>query len=264
HKKNYLAWTPALLALTVVTAYLVEEMMAQGGRQYVDVGGQDRPQLVFFGAEHFAHDLARFRIPIEGVARFFFVIIALTLVGPGQELGRALNLIPNRVRAYTLNILGSVAGIVLFALFSWLHLSPFWWFLPVALGLAYFLLPRPLWSQPVSEWGTRLGFLLLIPLAAGIHAGTHENVRGVWLPGGLAGLTGGRKEGTKEYYWSPDYRIDYTTDNRNISVNLIGHQAMYDRDYASPEYALPHLLNRDARRVLGEAPGPFEKVLIIG
>jgi SAM-dependent methyltransferase len=270
HKTNYLSWTPALLALALVSAYLIEGMLLAGGSRYIDVGGQDRPQLVFFGAEHQAGDLASFRIPIELVVGYFFVVIALALVGPGQELGRALNRIPNRVQAYTINILGSLAGIVCFALFSWLQLSPFWWFLPVVVGLAYFLRPRPPAVRPVSEWWVRLAFLGLILLTAGYQSGVQKRAGGLWAPGWLADLagTGSNPEEddkfTKENLWSPYYRIGYEHYGRYIAVNLIGHQMMYGKDHVSPEYALPYLLDRDVRRTLGEQPRPVEKVLIIG
>ncbi len=56
-----------------------------------------------------------------------------------------------------------------------------------------------------------------------------------------------------EFRWSPYYRLDYYPAPRHISVNLIGHQAMHDKDYVSPEYALPHLLQRDALAKLGQA-----------
>jgi hypothetical protein len=182
HKTNYLSWTPALLALALVSAYLIEGMLLVGGSKFIDVGGQDRPQLVFFGAERQGNDLANFRLPIELVVGFFFVVIALALVGPGQQLGRALNRIPNRVQAYTINILGSLVGIACFALFSWLQLSPFWWFLPVAVGLAYFLWPQPPARQRLSEWGVRVAFLAVILLTAGYHAGVQKRVGGLWAP----------------------------------------------------------------------------------
>src|SRR5262249_38178153 len=68
-----------------------------------------------------------------------------------------------------------------------------------------------------------------------------------------------------DYLWSPYYRIDYEHPPAYmISVNLIGHQAMRDKDYVSPEYALPHLLHRDVQREAKQEPKPFEDVLIIG
>src|SRR5208283_2080174 len=78
---------------------------------------------------------------------------------------------------------------------------------------------------------------------------------------------------TTTHFWSPYYRIDYAVIEDEkwpwyfIQVNLIGHQAMIARDDPFKPgfgYALPHLLNRDCRQVLGQEPKPFEDVLIIG
>src|SRR5688572_3393056 len=108
HRRNYLAWTPLLLTIALGTAHLVA-FARERLEMKVDVGGQSsNPQMVFFGAEYEAVDAADFVVPIEVVLGFFFVIIALVMVGPGQELGRALNRTPDRVRAYTVNILGSL------------------------------------------------------------------------------------------------------------------------------------------------------------
>jgi SAM-dependent methyltransferase len=250
-KRDFLPWTPALLGLALAAAFGVERLMAYGGMNFLDVGHQDSPQLVFFGAEYHTRDLATFRIPVEVVNGFFFLIIALTFVGPGQELGRALARIPNRVQAYTVNILGSILGIALFAGLSALQLPPFWWFLPAALGLAYFLVRLPGRGQRLVQWAGRPLLLLLIPLLASNHTGTVTVYDGQ-----------GNAVGQRGFFWSPYYRIDYDgPPSRSIQVNLIGHQQMISREAANTPahaYALPHALNRDA------GGQPFEDVLVIG
>jgi SAM-dependent methyltransferase len=267
HRRDYLRWTPLLLCLALLSGYGIEALLARWGN-YLDVGHQEAPQEVFFGTEYHVQDVARFPIPIEAVLAVFFVLITLALVGPGQELGRALTRVPNRVQAYTVNILGSLAGIVLFAVFSRLQLAPFWWFLPVALGLAYYLLPRPLTSRPL-EAGVQGLLLVVLLLAAGYHSGAQVKWHRTWVPDWLAPLAEKVAPGTpdpeaprKEFLWSPYYRIDYEgPPSRLISVNLIGHQKMVSREEeGNPAYAypLPHLLNRDA------GGPPFQDVLIIG
>lgn len=247
HRRSYLAWTPLLLAVALAVAHLIEG----AGKRFekvLDVGHQASPQLVFFGTEYHSQDLSRFAIPVELLCGFFFLVIALAFVGPGQELGRALNLLPNRVRAYTLNILGSIAGILLFALCSWLELSPFWWFLLVTLGLGYFYFlsarHRLPWKPGLvgSAPATALLLLVILWLAAYPTLGP--------------GMGGARA--TAEQFWSPYYRIDFERQNHSLSVNLLYHQQMVSRDETYPAYALPHILNRDAGR---EA---FRDVLIIG
>jgi SAM-dependent methyltransferase len=242
---NYLAATPAWLALAVAAAHAVEHQMA-GTRAPISLGDQTgSPQEVFFGAGPGSADVAGFVLPLEVVGGFFFLVIALAMVGPGQVLGRALGRVPNRVRAYTLNILGSIVGIVLFALCSWQQLPPLAWFLPVAAGLGYFLFERP-WNFNLVFRYVLLGLVLF---GVNVRSGTIEQ-------GGTA----------REYFWSPYYRIDYEpAPDRRIGVNLISHQRMVGHETTeAPAYALPHLLNRDSQRAAGEQPRPFDDVLVIG
>jgi hypothetical protein len=234
HFRRYLAWTPLLLALALAAGHAVEYARTHAG---VEVAvSQSAPQEIFFGTEKGVQDVARFPVPIEAVAGAFFLLLALAFVGPGQELGRALNATPDRVRAYTVNVAGSVAGIALFALASWCELPPLWWFVPVALGLLWLLRPlRPLRPLPLAGQAA----LLALAVAAAAVEPSYQAAE-------------------VDHYWSPYYRIDYRPDDKNISVNLIGHQEMSSRAAPFPAYALPHLLNRDAG---GER---FRDVLIIG
>lgn len=241
--RNWLATTPVLLGLAMAAAHGIEYMASKNSDGIVDVGNQTSPQVVYFGTEPHTQDVARFVIPHEIIGGFFFLVIALAMVGPGQELGRALNRIPNRVQAYTVNIIGSIVGIVLFSLCSWWQLSPFWWFLPIVLILGFGVIQY----SPTRDLIVRLGLLGLVLLASSVRIGS---------------VSGSKNEIVQE--WSPYYRIDYHHASREIAVNLIGHQTMVTRDGTNKAYAIPHLLNRDARRSLGEESKPFSDVLIIG
>ncbi len=236
HRRSYVLWTPALLALALGAAHLVDVERRRTG-SVVDVGNQASPQHVYFGAEYKVADASGFVIPIELLCGFFFLAIALAMVGPGQQLGRALDRLPNRVEAYTLNILGSLVGIVLFAVCAWHELSPTWWFLIALVGLTYFLAP----DHPVR------GMMLGVGPAVVLLLTSSTNVP--WAPAVTM---------STEQFWSPYYRVDYDRDPQIITVNLIGHQQMVSRQQAFPAYALPHLLNRDAGQ------RPFSQVLIIG
>src|SRR5579862_1758928 len=106
----------------------------------IDVGGQgSAAQEIFFGTDKRNPDVAQFAIPIEVIAGIFFVLVALMFVGLGQVLGRAFDAYPNRVRAYTLNIGGSLAGIVGFSILSFAQAPPAVWFLIACGGIAYLL-----------------------------------------------------------------------------------------------------------------------------
>jgi SAM-dependent methyltransferase len=245
HRRNYLTWTPLLLVVALASAHAVEITSGLFAR-FVDVGNQASPQQVFFGTEYHSQDLSHYAIPVEVLCGFFFLIIALAFIGPGQELGRALKRWPNRVQAYTLNIVGSIAGIVLFAACSWLELSSFWWFLLIAAGLGYFyfISPRHRFPGGLFSWRGPLTALLLVLV--------------VWLAAFVPAHKDGGGQRKTEQFWSPYYRIDFEKADLSLSVNLIYHQQMVSRNQNFPAYALPHLLNRDAGRA------PFADVLIIG
>ena len=102
---NLLAWTPLMLIVGLGSAHLVE-WQRRSTNSVIDVGNQASPQMVFFGVEYQASDLSTFVVPIELLCGYFFLVIALTMVGPGQQLGRALARLPNRLEAYTIDILG--------------------------------------------------------------------------------------------------------------------------------------------------------------
>jgi SAM-dependent methyltransferase len=206
----------------------------------VSVGNQVSPELVFFGAEAAGTDPTNLIVPIEAIEGLFFALVALVMIGPGQELGRALNRVPNRIAAYSLNIAGSLAGIGLFAACSWLELAPVWWFALIAIGLGYVL---------TSHGKVRLRGDVVPVLASLIAIAS-------WTSGVLT-----PRNSVADTHWSPYYRVDYLKALGAFSVNLIGFQQMVSRDDdAKPAhaYAVPYLLRRDV------GGPPFENVLVIG
>jgi spermidine synthase len=236
HRRNYLALTQLLLAVSLASG-IGMEWVRLALQDIIDVGGNKvTPQMVYFGTEARVADVTAFVIPIEWVVGVFFALIAATMVGLGQFLGRRIAAIPNAVEAYMINIGGSLAGVVLFQCCSWC-LPPVWWFGFVAAGLAWFLLkdvPRKWWAIGLSAAAP---LLLLAPHCFSI---------GVIL------------EKFPVESWSPYYRINYSPDTRTIVVNLLGHQQMVSRNDPFPGYAIPYLLNRDASQ------SPFRDILIIG
>ncbi len=226
-----LAWTAPVLAVTMALAQAFG-LMWRFLQQAVAVGNQ--AQFVFFGAEAYQYDLARVTIPVEVIGGLFFVLIALCFLGPGQELGRRFKQVP-RIPGYTLNILGSMAGIAVFTAASWLELPPFWWFLLVA-ALVWWLLGRGEARPPTWRWGVAAS------LAAVVAASTVTS----WDYWSRSQLAQGRKV-LGRHLWSPYYRINYlTAPHRAIVVNLIGHQGMIATSEVYPAYALPYILRRDA------------------
>lgn len=242
-KEDLIVWTAPLLAASMLAAHFVEEWRYTYAA-FVNVGHQRSPQMVFFGTEYSAADPGQFVIPIEVVGAFFFLVIALAMLGPGQELGRALKRVPGRVQAYTINIGASIAGILLFATCSFLQLPPLYWFVLVIAGVAFCLRANAnthaLGKTALSVAGSA-GVLYCAFLTSGIPRPTSPNVT--------------------EHYWSPYYRVDFL--RGNINVNLIGHQFFVPREKSGDEsaayaYSVPYLLRRDS------GGAPFKDVLIIG
>jgi SAM-dependent methyltransferase len=228
NRRNLLATVMPTLLIAVVLAWTVLIVYMRFGQVMIDVGGQGSPQQIYFGTEYRAHDVSRFVVPLEAVAATFFTLIALTFVGLGQAMGRAFAGVPNRVTAYTVNIAGSLAGIVAMAALSYLQTPPWLWF-TVVLALCLYLVSR----KTLLQMGCAIGTLLVVALSA--------------------------RTGSATTLWSPYYKIEYEDQLRRISTNNIGHQQMVriDRE-GGAGYSLPHLLNRDAGGV------PFEEVLVIG
>jgi spermidine synthase len=227
----------AVIPLALVTATLACGSLGayeRIGRVVVDVGDQNSPHEVFFGTETRLMDPRRFIIPIELVAGTFFTLIALMFVGLGQVLGRAFDAIPNRVLSYTINVLGSLAGIVAFGLASYFRCSPIVWF-AISVGLILYFVRPPSMAQSACQ----------IALLGLIGFVSYNQPRWNQVIG-------------RQYFWSPYYKILYDLNNESIKTNNIGHQGMLKIDRSGPEYVLSHLLNRDA------GGQPFEDVLIIG
>jgi spermidine synthase len=228
-RQNFINWVlplgfgSVLLALAVFAAY------QKFGAVMIDVGNQVSPQLIYFGTEYRPRDPAHFVVPIWVVAGVFFALVALMFVGLGQVMGRAFDAIPNRIGAYTTNVLGSLLGIVGFFAASWFGTSPHVWFL-VCVAITLYFVTRWTPLQIVAQ----IGLLFVVALVA----------YGVGDRG--------------QVFWSPYYKIRYTSQTGEIDTNNISHQQMVNVRTAGPAYMLPHLLNRDA------GGKPFNQMLIIG
>jgi spermidine synthase len=190
---------------------------------------QSSPQVIYFGTENRSADPSRWVIPIWAVGGAFFALIALTFVGLGQVMGRRFAAIPNRVAAYSVDVLGSLTGIALFAAMSWLELSPVAWFLPALALVLYFAG----WRRPIQ---LAAAAATLAVVTIGAHA--------LFVHGRPA--------------WSPYYKVSYDPAPGLISTNDIGHQYIQRVAREGAAYMLPYYLN-------GHAGGaPLEDVMIIG
>jgi SAM-dependent methyltransferase len=231
HGSKWLALFPVLALTTFAVARLIMALYSYWGGLAIDVGHQASPQEVFFGAEFRNPDLAQFIVPIEAIAALFFVLITLMFVGLGQTLGRAFDAYPNRVVGYSLNIGGSLAGILGFSLLSFAQAPPAIWFLISCAGIVYLLRQEKALSLP-----------RLLTLAAVVAFPA--------IPTDFSNL--------HEMRWSPYYAVDRNKTNGDITVNNIGHQAMVPFETGGSSYSLIHLLQRQSGGT------PFQDVMIIG
>jgi SAM-dependent methyltransferase len=229
------SWMNATIPLMLVTAASAIGfwwVYNHFGDVVIDVGSQQSPQLIYFGTDYRVRDPAKWVVPIEFLAAFFFILVALLFIGPGQEMGRRFAAIDNRLLAYTADIAGSLTGIAAFGLMSVLWLPAWFWFLiAVALGIAF--VPR----RRVLHAVLGLGVLVLVGAAD-------------WPrdPLGVA----------SDVIWSPYYQVRFRPSTLAIDVNHLAHQGMVRIDRAGPAYSLPHFLNRAA------GGRPFDDVMIIG
>lgn len=276
-RMNFIRHTPYWLVLGILSGLLIDHF--SGYLQAVfAVGNQAKPEVVYFGTETSVtlRNPLPFPVPMELVGAAFFGLIAAIMVGPGQEMGRAFNRVPNRTTAYSANLLGSLVGIGMFAGCSVLRLPPIVWFGLAAVVLAYLLLrknpdaaPQVRDALPPSVTGEtaeaaphpapapRPAETPLVPLACLAAA--------VLLTAVTSGFFPVKR---REIIWSEYYRIDYDARHRFINTNLISQQLMEPREdppVAKVPYALPYLFQRDLKRPDGAPAWPeFKRVLIIG
>ena len=146
--------------------------------------------------------------------------------------------------AYTLDIGGSVAGILTFMLFSYIE-SPAWcWFILVT-GLFVAALPR----------GWKVRWIPLVPglLAAFIAYQQDQSL-----------LIAPKYKGALEVRWSPYQKVEYVNVPKSphtILVNGVVHQVMeLPKDAVSTNYLAAHRYRKGGPEKLP----PYQQVLIIG
>jgi spermidine synthase len=170
--------------------------------------------------------------PAWVVLPLIFLAVATIMAGPGELAGECFMRLP-RLRAYRYDLCGSLIGITLFTIFSFLGVPPLIWFLTISLAFVI-LLGKSGWSVSFTLLVSTLA-MFIYPLL------TQQGV-----------------------LWSPYYRIDtyVGSDNNNgtqwqVYVNGVPHQRLTTaatRLLQEPFYDEPH------RRIV-KAP---KNVLIVG
>jgi hypothetical protein len=175
---------------------------------------------------------------------FFLAVVGLFAI-VGQEVGRSLQPFQS-LPAYSLNILGSLLGVMSFAVVSFIGTAPPLWFAVGAAAFMAYLARRGLPNGRVLLAGTWLAATVVIVAADS---------------GGILGGAG--------YYWSPYYEISTTPivqDGRqvgyDVAVNKDSHQQALDLsgDTVSNDYI-------EARQRLYDLPYRMteaNKILVVG
>jgi hypothetical protein len=153
-----------------------------------------------------------------------FVSVAVLFVTVAHRMGRELSGRPP-LRAYVINLLGSLTGVAAFALVSYFELPPSIWFGIAAVAALPFVVQDRRWIAAVN-----------VVLLAGSLAMVHR------MEGGSL--------------WSPYYRITVFQDNNDtvVEVNHIFHQSMAPVAHKEYFYQWPYTVFGDT----------FNEVLILG
>jgi len=189
---------------------------------------RDHSGQLFFG---FAQ--TPLRLPLWFSLLFIFLLVVFLFASLGQETARSFRQFAP-LKAYSIDIGGSLTGIVVFTLLAWLGLGPERWFL-VALLLLLPLYPKKSLSNLVL-----LGAGIIVLLVAGAPAHITQ--------------------------WSPYQRIEVWPKHTakygtwyNLSANGIGHQSMQPVGTKEPIYDFPYTYVKQLRD-----NKPYDDVLIIG
>lgn len=232
-QRHWIGYFPRTVGIAVVAAFSIFIVYTAWSGIAIEVGHQASPQEVFFGTAYRNPDVAKFTVPIEWVMAVFFILIATMFLGLGQELGRSFDLYSNRLLGYSLNVGGSLAGIISFSILSILQTPAWLWFLIVAVGIGYLLYQAGQLSLP------RILLLFAVPLILAGPKILYQHL-GISLR------------------WSPYYAVRYEKTSGTIIVDNIGHQAIVPFKQGGSLYSLIYLLQEHS------GGKPFRDALIIG
>jgi SAM-dependent methyltransferase len=218
-------WFPLLQAIVIaaVNYFRLEVSVATSGSIYFSSGTAAKVVVVE----------STMLLPL------LFVVVAALFTTLAQRMGREMAALPP-LRAYTINLAGSLAGVVVLGLISWRELSPTMWF-AIAFAAAV-----PLLLMPES----RTGGASEIPGRRPSMAAVAVNL--LLLTGSLV-LVQTMARGA---IWSPYYKITVSQQGPDtvVEVNNIFHQSMAPVEQKEYFYQWPYTVFGDK----------FQDVLILG
>lgn len=178
---------------------------------------------------------------MEQIVFLLFVVTTFVFVPLGSGIAREFDKFKPLV-AYSINILGSLSGLAVFSLLSWLSVSPLVWF---SIGFVYFTLL-------VLSNKRILATVLIFPVV-------------IWMVAQLSTI-----DKKTEEVWSPYYRIDYFDAGWSVLLSVNGglHQYIvnFDKNLTVDNQGVTNFLKRIRKGYL--APYKFvtslDEVLILG
>jgi spermine/spermidine synthase len=217
-RRNLIAWFPLIQFLVIAAVDYLRLEVALPSTSTI----------------YFSSGTAAPVVPVEStlLLPLLFTAVAALFVTVAHRMGVELSRHPP-LRAYVINLLGSLAGVAAFAVVSWLQLPPVVWF-GVAAAAA---LPLVVDGRSLVVLDVRVGLAIVnVALLAGSLAIVHRMERGS--------------------LWSPYYRITVFQDRDDtvVEVNHIFHQSMAPVAHKEYFYQWPYTVFGDT----------FDNVLILG
>jgi SAM-dependent methyltransferase len=213
-RRGLFKWFPLVLTAVIAAVYFVRLEIAV-------------PES---GSIYFTSGSAAPKVTVEStmLLPIVFVIVAALFAALAQRMAREMAALPP-LRAYTINLAGSLAGVAAFALMSWMEWPPVVWF-GVAAAAAL-----PL--HVITAWAPNPRLVVVNVLLLFVSLGLVQ----VMARGTL---------------WSPYYRIDVRQEGNDtvVDVNNIFHQSMAPLSHKEYFYEWPYSTFGDS----------FHDVLILG
>jgi SAM-dependent methyltransferase len=230
-RTRLIAWFPVLLTAVIgaVYAFRLEVAIPASGSIYFTSGTPDPVVAVE----------TTLLLPL------LFVAVAALMATAAQRMAREMAALPP-LRGYTLNVAGSLAGVVAFAAISWLELPPAVWF-GVAFAAA---IPLLITAEPARDFTVPPGVVPQMPrrpaLRPAVAADLALLVLALLLVQSMA----------RGALWSPYYKITVGQEGNDtvVEVNNIFHQSMAPLAHKEYFYTWPYTVFGDT----------FENVLILG
>ena len=174
-----------------------------------------------------------------------FVAVAALLATAAQRMAREMAAL-EPLRAYTLNIAGSLCGVLAFGAMSWLELPPVVWF-TLAFAPAILLLVTP---EPAKDFGVPEGIATAPPRRPAPRAAVLVDVALLAVSLVLVHVM------ARGALWSPYYKITVGQSGADtvVEVNNIFHQSMAPVAQKEYFYQWPYTVFGDS----------FKNVLILG